>query len=56
MTFPASGRRVMLLNARCISDEAGVMQRILLALEDVTDRSGPEPFSAGEGRRPGDNS
>jgi two-component system CheB/CheR fusion protein len=54
--FPGIGRRVMLLNARRIGDETGAAQRILLALEEVTDRSGREPFSAGEDRRPGDNS
>jgi two-component system CheB/CheR fusion protein len=53
--FPGIGRRVILLNARRISDEAGTTQRILLALEDVTDRPGLEPFSAGEDRRPGDS-
>ncbi len=53
--FPGVGQRVMLLNARRIGDKADTMQRILLALEDVTDRPGPEPFSAEEGRRQGDN-
>ena len=53
--FPGIGQRVMLLNARRIGDEAGTTQRILLALEDVTGRSGPEPFSAGEDRRQGDS-
>jgi PAS domain-containing protein len=45
--FPGLGHRVMLLNARRIHDETGTANRILLALEDVTGRSGPEPFSAG---------
>lgn len=45
--FPGIGRRVMLLSARCLCDDTGTAKRILLVLEDVTDRSGPESFSAG---------
>jgi two-component system CheB/CheR fusion protein len=45
--FPGIGPRVMLLNARRVHDETGAANRILLALEDVTGRRGPESFSAG---------
>ena len=55
-TFPGLGRRVMLLHARRIGAEAGAPQRILLALEDISDRPGLEPFSAGEDRRQGESS
>ena len=36
--FPILGRRVMLLNARRVLDEAGSDSAILLAIEDVTQR------------------
>jgi two-component system CheB/CheR fusion protein len=53
--FPGIGHRVMLLNARRIYDETGAARRILLALEDVTHRPGPEAFSAEQDRREGGN-
>ena len=40
--FPILGRRVMLLNARCVLDEAGSDSAILLAIEDVTQRRDSE--------------
>jgi len=43
--FPGIGRRVMLLNARRIVDDKGTTRNILLAMEDITGRSGLEPFS-----------
>jgi two-component sensor histidine kinase len=36
--FPTIGRRVMLLNARCVFDEDGSTAALLLAIEDVTQR------------------
>jgi two-component system CheB/CheR fusion protein len=42
--FPGIGHRVMLLNARRIYDGEAT-QSILLAMEDITGRSGLEPFS-----------
>jgi PAS domain-containing protein len=54
--FPGVGRRVMLLNARRIYDDTGAAKRILLALEDVTDRPGPEPFSAEQDPQQGESS
>jgi PAS domain S-box-containing protein len=36
--FPSIGRRVMLLNARCLYDGDSRLRMILLALEDVTER------------------
>lgn len=36
--FPAIGHKVMLLNARCLYDDAGRAKMILLAMEDVTER------------------
>jgi two-component system, chemotaxis family, CheB/CheR fusion protein len=42
--FPGIGHRVMLLNARRIYDGKAT-QSILLALEDITGRTGLEPFS-----------
>ena len=38
MSFPAIGRRIMLLNARKVFYEKGTHTTILLAFEDVTDR------------------
>ena len=35
MTFPASAKRKMLLNARRITGKAGETQLILLAIEEV---------------------
>jgi two-component system CheB/CheR fusion protein len=46
--FPGIGQRVMLLNARRIYNEIGATQSILLAMEDVTHRTGLEPFSLTE--------
>jgi len=43
--FPAIGHRVMLLNARSIYDREGVNRSILLAMQDVADRTGLEPFT-----------
>jgi two-component system CheB/CheR fusion protein len=43
--FPGIGNRVMLLNARRVFDGLRAMQSILLALEDITDRPGLEPFT-----------
>jgi PAS domain-containing protein len=43
--FPGIGQRVMLLNARRILDGKGTTQNILLAMEDITGRSGLESFS-----------
>ena len=40
--FPILGRRVMLLNARRVFDEAGSDSAILLAIEDVTQRRDSE--------------
>jgi chemotaxis protein methyltransferase CheR len=40
--FPILGRRVMLLNARRVLDEAGSDSAILLAIEDVTQRRDSE--------------
>jgi PAS domain S-box-containing protein len=40
--FPILGRRVMLLNARRVLDEAGSDSAILLAIEDVTQRRNSE--------------
>ena len=40
--FPILGRRVMLLNARRVLDEAGSDSAILLAIEDVTKRRDSE--------------
>ena len=40
--FPSLGRRVMLLNARRVLDEAGSDSAILLAIEDVTQRRDSE--------------
>jgi PAS domain S-box-containing protein len=37
-TFPAIGRRIMLLNARRVRKAAGADESILLAIEDATDR------------------
>lgn len=51
--FPNIGRRVMLLNARRIRDDTGAAGRILLALEDITERPEPEAFSAEQDRRQG---
>lgn len=51
--FPGIGRRVMLLNARRIYDETGAARKILLALEDITHRSGPEAFSTEQDRGQG---
>jgi two-component system CheB/CheR fusion protein len=39
--FPLIGHRKMMLNARRLSDDKGSTQRILLAIEDVTDRKAP---------------
>lgn len=36
--FPSIGRRVMLLNARCIEQEGDCTETILLAMEDITER------------------
>ena len=36
--FKTIGRRKMLLNARCILDNVGKTQLVLLAIEDITDR------------------
>ena len=44
-TFPDIGRRVMLLNARSMYDREGVNRSILLAMEDIAGRTGPELFS-----------
>lgn len=41
-TFPAIGRRVMLLNARKVFYEKGAHTTVLLAFEDVTDRRAVE--------------
>jgi two-component system CheB/CheR fusion protein len=43
--FPGIGRRVMLLNARRIFSGVSATQNILLAIEDITGRSGLEAFS-----------
>jgi len=43
--FPGIGHRVMLLNARRVYNVAGAMQSLLLAMEDITGRSGLEPFT-----------
>jgi two-component system CheB/CheR fusion protein len=43
--FPGIGHRVMLLNARPVYNVAGAMQSLLLAMEDITGRSGLEPFT-----------
>jgi two-component system CheB/CheR fusion protein len=43
--FPAIGHRVMLLNARSMYDREGVNRSILLAMQDVADRTGLEPFT-----------
>jgi hypothetical protein len=40
--LPAIGRRTMLLNARQIYREGKGTDRILLALEDITDQKQPE--------------
>jgi chemotaxis protein methyltransferase CheR len=40
--FPIIGRRVMLLNARRVLDDAGSDSAILLAIEDVTRRHDSE--------------
>jgi len=40
--FPDIGKRVMLLNARKIYQKANHTQRILLAIEDITERKGLE--------------
>ena len=39
LEFPDIGRRTMLLNARRISSEAGQTRMILLAIEDITERT-----------------
>ncbi|MGB8217233.1 MAG: chemotaxis protein CheB [Candidatus Methanoperedens sp.] len=36
--FPGIGRKVMLLNARRINQEGGGIERILIAIEDITER------------------
>ncbi|VVB55340.1 Uncharacterised protein [uncultured archaeon] len=36
--FPGIGRKVMLLNARRIYQEGTAIERILLAIEDITER------------------
>jgi chemotaxis protein methyltransferase CheR len=41
-TFPAIGRRVMLLNARKVFYEKGTHTTVLLAFEDITDRRAVE--------------
>jgi len=46
--FPAIGHRVMLLNARSMYDREGVNRSILLAMEDIADRTGLELFSQKE--------
>jgi len=40
--FPRIGRRTMLLNARCIRQEASQPQLLLLAIEDITERKQAE--------------
>ena len=40
--FPHIGRRTVLLNARRLDEESGAPQRILLALEDITERKKDE--------------
>jgi len=46
--FPGIGHRVMLLNARRVYEGGSATQRILLAMEDISDRAGLEPFSERE--------
>jgi len=49
--FPALGRRVMLLNARWVYEERGDTDRILLAIEDITERKRAEEALADEKER-----
>ncbi|ACL16832.1 hybrid sensor histidine kinase/response regulator [Methanosphaerula palustris] len=49
--FPALGRRVMLLNARWVYEERGDTDRILLAMEDITERKRAEEALADEKER-----
>jgi two-component system CheB/CheR fusion protein len=51
--FPGIGHRVMLLNARRFYNQEGATQRILLAMEDVTSRSGLESFTEDKDIRKG---
>jgi PAS domain S-box-containing protein len=44
--FPQLGRRAMLVNARRINDPARATQRILLAIEDISDRKREESARA----------
>jgi len=49
--FPGIGHRVMLLNARRLYEGVGETQNILLAMEDITGRPGPEEFSEEKEKR-----
>jgi PAS domain S-box-containing protein len=49
--FPTLGRRVMLLNARWVYEERGDTDRILLAMEDITERKRAEDALADEKER-----
>jgi len=47
--FPGIGHRVMLLNARRVVGGTDVKEKVLLSMEDITDRNGLEQFSEKEG-------
>ena len=51
--FPGIGLRVILLNARRVFDGVHATQSILLTLEDITGRSGPETFTQEKDARKG---
>ena len=53
--FPGIGHRVMLLNARRVIGGTDVKEKVLLSMEDITNRTGLEQFSEKEGGKEGAN-
>jgi two-component system CheB/CheR fusion protein len=51
--FPGIGHRVMLLNARRVIGGTDIKPRILLSMEDITNRTGLEQFSRKRGGKEG---
>ena len=49
--FPGIGHRVMLLNARRVIGGTDIKPRILLSMEDITNRTGLEKFSESNGKQ-----